>query len=121
MSDDETGTGASPSDAPTEAIGVLGASTDRRSRRRPRRSRRGRLLLVLFLLALPVVVAAGWFWYQVAPPGDPGKAVTVVIPKGTGVDGIAQRLVDRNVIGSSLAFRIYARFSGSQSFQAGQY
>ncbi len=107
--------------SPTEAIGVLGAPASRRARRRPRRSRRGRVLLVLFLLALPFLVAAGWFWYEVSPPGDPGRVVTVVIPKGTGVDGIAQRLEDRKVIGSALAFRIYARVSGSGSFQAGEY
>ncbi|MEP6623736.1 MAG: endolytic transglycosylase MltG [Acidimicrobiia bacterium] len=122
MSDEEDlgATDGTPDHA-TEAIGVLGAPASRRARRRPTRSRRGRVLLVLFLLTLPFLVAAGWFWYQVTPPGDPGAPVTVVIPKGTGIDGIAQRLEDHHVIGSALAFRIYARVSGSRSFQAGEY
>lgn len=92
---------------------------DTPARRRPRRGLR--VVLVLALLALPFFVAIGWFWYQVSPPGDPGRAVTVVIPRGDGVSGIADRLATRGVIGSSLAFRLYARFSGSTSFQAGTY
>lgn len=78
-------------------------------------------MLVLFLLALPFLVAIGWFWYQVSPPGDPGPAVTVVVPSGVGVSGIADRLESRGVIGSALAFRLYSRITGSSSFQAGSY
>ena len=106
---------------PTESIGVLGS--DRRStraaRRRPRR--RGRVLLVLFLLALPFLVAAGWFWYQVDPPGSPGAAVRVSIPPGAGVAQIADRLETRGVIGSAFAFRVYAQLSGTPKVQAGDY
>ncbi len=76
---------------------------------------------MLGLLSLPFVVAIGWFWYQVDPPGDPGPLVDVQIPKGAGVGTIADRLEARGVIGSALAFRIYARFSGSDTFQAGSY
>ncbi len=99
------------------------AIESRRARRRSRpRSRRGWWVAgVLTLLALPFLVAIGWFWYQVSPPGDPGRAVTVVVPRGVGVSGIADRLESRGVIGSSLAFRVYSRFSGSSSFQAGTY
>ena len=84
---------------------------DRPARRRQRRGLR--VVLVLALLALPFFVAIGWFWSQVSPTGDPGRAVTVVIPRGDGVSGIADRLATRGVIGSPLAFRLYARFSGS--------
>ena len=113
-------------DAP-ESISILGAtdsSTDRsRSGRRgrPRSPRRGRVFLVLFLLALPFIAAAGWFWYEVDAPGGPGAPVTVGIPRGSGVDAIGDRLEARGVVGSSLAFRIYVRLSGSRNFQAGEY
>lgn len=93
----------------------------RRRRRGSRRSRRVRLAVALTVLALPFLVAVGWFWYQLDPPGGPGAAVTVRIPPGDGVSGIADRLERSGVIGSSLAFRIYVRMSGSSSFQAGAY
>ena len=103
---------------PPEGISVLG-SRSRRDRRRPKR--RGRLLLVLGRLALPFLVAAGWFWYQLDPIGDPGPAVAVTIPKGEGVSAIGDRLARQGIIGSSLAFSIYARASGSERFEAGRY
>jgi len=105
--------------APPPAIGVLSSPT--RGSRRRRRSRRGRVMLVLVVLALPFLIGVSWFWYQVDPPGDPGKPVTVVIPKGSGLNGIAQRLEDHGVIGSALAFRMYTALSGSRAFQAGDY
>ena len=101
-------------------IGVLGTPS-RRDRRGHRPRRRGRLLLVLGLLALPFVVAAAWFWYQLDPIGEPGRPVAVTIPKGEGVSGIGDRLARQDVIGSSLAFSVYARLSGSERFQAGRY
>ena len=108
-----------------EQISVLGepASRTRNARRARRGSKRrgGRVVLVLLLLASPFITAAGWFWYQVDPPGDPGPLVTVEIPTGSGVGTIADRLEARGVIGSALAFRFYARVSGAPRVQAGQY
>ncbi len=131
MTDDATppygseGASAAASEAGSEAepapIGVLRSPT-RRDRRRPRPTRRrGRLFLVLGLLILPFLLAAVWFWLQLDPIGDPGAPVAVTIPKGEGVSGIGDRLEHRGVIGSSLAFSIYARLSGSSGFQAGTY
>ena len=59
-----------------EQISVLGEPTsrsrmDRRAGSGSKR-RAGRVVLVLMLLAAPFIAAAGWFWYQVDPPGDPG-------------------------------------------------
>ena len=116
--------GAGPDDAvePEPApIGVL-RTPSRRDRRRPRPTRRrGRLFLVLGLLLLPFLLVAVWFWLQLDPIGDPGAPVVVTIPKGEGVSGIGDRLEGRGVIGSSLAFSVYARLSGSSGFQAGTY
>ena len=100
--------------------------TDRIDATRPpfgaatRRAVRAALVLVL-LLALPFIAIAGWFWYQVDPPGSPGRVVSVAIPKGAGVSAIADRLEARGVIGSAFAFRIYAQISGAPSIQAGEY
>jgi UPF0755 protein len=118
----EAASGAEPaSEAEPAPIGVLRTPT-RRDRRRPRPTRRrGRLFLVLGLLMLPFLLAGVWFWLQLEPIGDPGARVAVTIPKGEGVGGIGDRLERQGVIGSSLAFSVYARLSGSSGFQAGTY
>ena len=104
-----------------DGISVLGASTRRSRSARRRPQRRGRVLLVVFLLALPFIVVGAWFWYQVDPPGSPGRAVIVTIPKGAGTAAIADRLEARGVVGSAFAFRVYAQVSGAPSVQAGEY
>ncbi len=104
----------------TEHLSVFEDGSGGRRRRRPPR-RWGRILLVLGGLSLPFLVAIGWFWYQVDPPGGPGRVVDVRIPNGVGVGTIADRLEARGVVGSALAFRLYARLSGSDTFQAGSY
>ena len=42
----------------------------------------GVVLVVLAVLLVPVLIAGGWYWYQLDPPGDPGRAVSVTIPSG---------------------------------------
>lgn len=95
-------------------------------RRRPSaRVRRNRVitlatLLVLVLLAF-VVVPGAWFWFQVNPRGGSGAAVTLRIEEGWGVKTISDELSDTGVIGSPLAFQIYAGATGAGPFQAGEY
>lgn len=107
--------------AEQEGIGVLGPRTRRTRAERRRPKRRGRLFLVLALLMVPFLAVGAWFWYQVDPPGDPGKPVTVQIPKGSGIASIADRLEARGVVGSALAFRVYSQLSGAPTVQAGEY
>lgn len=93
----------------------------------PRRGRSGHrrrgpiILIVLAILLIPLLVAAGWLWYQVNPPGDAGSVVQVEVQKGWGVSRIADELERRNVIDSALAFQLYTRVSGAGPFQAGTY
>ncbi len=88
----------------------------------PRRPRRGALVAAgLAVLIAPFLVAGGWFWWQLDPPGGRGGAVTVDIPSGTGVTGIGDRLHSAGVIGSSLAFRIYVEASGGGPYRSGEY
>jgi UPF0755 protein len=81
--------------------------------------------VVLGLLAavvlVPLLVVGGWFWYQVDPPGSPGKEVTVEIGDGWGTQEIADELARRGVVGSAFAFQVYARLAGKGPFQAGSY
>jgi UPF0755 protein len=78
-----------------------------------------RLVAVLALLA--VLMGGGLFWI-LGSPSPPDGTVTVVIPKGTGLDGIAHMLKRNGVIRSALAFQIVASLDGRGSrIQAGTY
>lgn len=90
-----------------------------RARRRPRRG--WAVLVVLALLALPFVAAAGWLWWQVDPPGGAGEAVTVDVEDGWSVRRIGEELEGRGVIGSALAFELWARATGAGPFLAGRH
>ncbi|MCU1456070.1 MAG: hypothetical protein JWL73_162 [Actinomycetia bacterium] len=123
-----------PHDAPY-ADGATSGPVDRRGRpivdtpvpprtARRRRRRRGRgfkVVLVLLILSLPFLGAFGWFVYQLDPPGSPGKQVAVTIKPGWGVGNIGDELARDHVIGSSLAFKLYAAATGSRHFEAGKY
>ena len=80
---------------------------DRRGRARPAaRARLGRRV---------VLVAA-------QPPGSPGAVVQVQLDPGLGRAAHRRRArSSEHVIGSSLAFNVYARLNGDNSFQAGTY
>jgi len=93
----------------------------RRGRRVRHRRRNLLALAVLGLLVLPFLLTAAWLWYEVDPPGDPGRAVRVEVKRGWGVHEIGDALQGRGVVGSSLAFQLYARLSGKGPFQAGAY
>lgn len=94
-----------------------------RRRARPRR-RRGRVaLVVLALVMVPVVVlGSGVIWFSWQLGGDSsGAKVAVRLERGWGVPRIGHELAKDHVVRSSLAFNIYARFNGDNSFQAGTY
>jgi len=88
------------------------------------RRRRRRTILVLLAVLLPVVLVlavGGWFLYQVNPPGDPGRTISLTIPERTGNGRIGDLLEDKGVIGSSTAFQIYTRVTSAGPFKPGQY
>ena len=94
--------------------------------RRPRRARRrGRITIVIVAVVLvPFLVlgsGVGWFLWQLDGHGKPGPEVPVQLEPGWGVPRIGEELQHDHIIGSSLAFNIYARFNGDNSFQAGTY
>jgi UPF0755 protein len=102
-----------------------GVPVDRRRRARAQRQRRRRrtwaVVAVLAILMLPFLVGAGWFYWQLHPPGGEGASVTVEIRPGWGTKEAGDALQSKGVIGSSLAFQVWEKVSGSGSFQAGTY
>ena len=99
------------------------APNDTVSRREARARQRRRSFLALGIIAalvLPFVLAAGWFVWELSPPGDSGAAVQVDIQPGWGAKEAGDALQARGVIGSSLAFQIWTKVTGT-NFQAGTY
>jgi UPF0755 protein len=96
----------------------------RPSERPPKRRRRRGLviLLSLILLLVATAVAVGAYYQWAIGASGPKTPVVLVIPRGaTGAD-VADLLEKREVIRSTLAFQIFARFRGfSSGFEAGDY
>lgn len=110
-------------DTETDTTTGLPALDDTVTRREARARQRRRSFLALGIIAalvLPFVFVAGWFVWELSPPGNAGAAVTVEIQPGWGAQEAGDELQARGVIGSSLAFQIWAKVSGT-SFQAGTY
>jgi peptidoglycan lytic transglycosylase G len=86
--------------------------------------RRTAIQIVSALLIL--VVAAGglfaWGYAQYARPGPLSAPVTLVVPKGTGLAGIAAQLQQAEVVSYPLVFQAGARMVGAdKGLQAGEY
>jgi len=75
---------------------------------------------VIAALVLPFVLLAGWFVWELNPPGDAGSVVRVEIAPGWGAKQAGDALQRHGVIGSSLVFQVWAKVSGT-NFQAGIY
>lgn len=75
-----------------------------------RRQRRVLLMLAFMFAALVVIIGLGWFYYfHTGPEGGP---VTVTIPNGASLAGVAQILEQRHVVPRARAFEIRAQSDG---------
>ena len=71
------------------------------------------------MVALLALGAGAAYLFHTGPEGGP---VTVTVPRGTGLSGIAGILAQRHVVPHALAFTIRARLSGDGAkFEAGTY
>ena len=105
---------------PTDAVPPDRGPGHRRSARARDRRRSLLALAVVAALLLPLLFVGGWFVWQLSPPGNAGAAVRVEIEPGWGAKQAGDALQANGVVGSSLAFQIWAKVSGV-SFQAGAY
>lgn len=86
----------------------------------------GRFAFRLLSFVLVVVIAAGagvmWGYAEYARPGPLVTPTTIVIPRGAGVDEIADLLAREGVLKTPLVFRVSVRVTGAdKALQAGEY
>ena len=79
------------------------------------------MLLAVLLPVVLVLMAGGWFLYELNPPGSAGRTISLTVPEHTGNGGIGDLLEDKGVIGSSTAFQIYAQITRAEPFKPGRY
>lgn len=90
-------------------------------------TRRGKVVTAAgVVIALFVGATVGLFLYLrslgVIGSSDPGKAVSVVVRRGSSASDVAKLLAARNVIPSALGFRIYLKIHGDHpTIEAGTY
>ena len=111
--------------ADPEADAPAGGAPRRRRPRRRRPDRRRRWPIVVALVLLVAVLAAGlaavWVQRQVDPPGGPGERVSVTVEQGATTADVADLLADQGVVTDARIFRYYLRVRGGGPFQAGTY
>ncbi|MGC8481633.1 MAG: endolytic transglycosylase MltG [Acidimicrobiales bacterium] len=116
-----------PLDAAHEMSPVTEEAVDTRSSAKERgapRRRPGLLSNVLTAVVIVVLLVVGYFavsYYRDANGQAHGKEVTVFVNSGASLDSLAKVLADRDIIGSSLYFRIYLKLHHPPNLQPGIY
>jgi len=81
-----------------------------------------RAFLGLVILAIAVAVCCAWLYAQFTSPGPLPVSTAIVIPSGTGLEGIASSLKRAGAIRRDFVFVIGARVSRqARSLKAGEY
>jgi uncharacterized YceG family protein len=77
----------------------------------------------VLLAAVVGILVLAWLTLSLFQPlhGDGGEAVSVAIPRGTGVSQAADILADRNVISSAFFFKLRAKLDGTSDIKPGNY
>jgi len=81
-----------------------------------------RLIILSFLIGLIGAGVFAWGYGQYVKPGPTLTENTVIIPRGRGVEGIANTLAQAGIIREALIFRLGVRVGGTdKSLKAGEY
>lgn len=86
-----------------------------------------RIVLVIVLLLIIIGFIGGRSLYNYVLSGlqpldpDSEEVITIEIPIGSGLDTIAAKLEDNNIIKNARVFKYYAKFNNESQFQAGTY
>ncbi len=83
----------------------------------------GLLAVVLIFFGGYTAIKEGkaWFDRQLDPVGEPGEAITLVVPRGATTSDIGVQLANNGVIPNSTFFRYYVEWENEGNFQAGEY
>lgn len=82
----------------------------------------GRILACLVLLLVAVGLAGGMLWKRYTAPGPSSAQVTVLIPRGAGVEEIAVRLMEAGAIAEPRVFALGAWAEGTfRQFKWGEF
>ena len=125
---DEPGAGV-PTDEPgadgPPAVGphIYGTAAGPPETAGPPRRRWWRIVALAFVVAGLAVLVGGYVWVnsEANPSGPAGPQVIVTVAPGAAVGQLASTLAGRQVIGSSLAYRIWSQLHHPPSLQAGAY
>ncbi len=91
-------------------------------RRRPGRRRWRAAALALVVLG-GALLLGGWLWVssEAAPAATPGPQVVFTVAAGSGWNQVTTTLAQKDVIGSSLAYRVWSQFHSLPGVQPGAY
>lgn len=67
----------------------------------------------------PFLIAGAWFAYQLRPGSDGPPVIITIKENGTAPSDVANELAEKNVIGSAMAFKLWATMSGGGPFPVG--
>ena len=82
----------------------------------------GRILVCLVLLVVAIGAGGALVWQRYTAPGGSTAPVTVVIPRGAGLEEISVRLAEAGLIGEPRIFAIGATIEGSyRRFKWGEF
>jgi UPF0755 protein len=82
----------------------------------------GRILVCLVLLVIAIGAGGALVWQRYTAPGGATGPVTVVIPRGAGLEEISVRLAEAGLIGEPRIFAIGATLEGSyRRFKWGEF
>jgi UPF0755 protein len=80
------------------------------------------VLGLALLVAVGIAGLVGFSYIRLTAPGPLATPITLVIPKGAGIDAITQQLMDVKVLGDPLIFRWAARMASREKpLRAGEY
>ena len=82
---------------------------------------KNKIVLIIAVIVLLICGMIAWYNISIKKVSKNDESIEILIPLGTGTDGIATILKENNLIKSKMAFKIYVKLNNITNFQAGTY